>query len=336
MSLKRKIKQHVINNAILRRVVERSTRNIPRILLYHRFCAADEAIPHRVGADVFRRQLEHIAKYFNVMSFADCLEFYHQHHQWPKNTVVVTVDDGYRDFYDYAYPQLKALSLPATFFVTVNFVDQKIWLWPDRLDYALRKTSKIHFSLTLNKQQQDLVLNGSEGLFPVWKQLSDYCIASADVERQRLIAELEAVLDVDVPKTPTTDYAAVSWAELREMAAHGVEIGCHTMNHPILSKIPTEQLSLEIAEARAVMESKLQQPVKTFCYPNGQPGDINDTVISVVKNAGYLGAPYWFNLLNWEPYTVPRIGVSTNMDDFIGKLAGFEYLGQRLKKKGNL
>ena len=50
---------------------------------------------------------------------------------------VITVDDGYRDFYDIAFPVLREEGVPATFFVTTGFIDGQIWLWPDLLEYAL-------------------------------------------------------------------------------------------------------------------------------------------------------------------------------------------------------
>ena len=64
-----------------------------------------------------------ISKKYKVITFGECVIHFNKNGVWPKKSAVVTVDDGYRDFYQYAYPELKRLNLPATFFVTVNFVD---------------------------------------------------------------------------------------------------------------------------------------------------------------------------------------------------------------------
>ncbi len=310
-------------------LILKATCNIPRVLLYHRFTSAYQKTMHRIGADVFRWQLEQITKKFRVISFSDCLDFFYQNHQWPKRSAVITVDDGYRDFYQYAYPQLKALSLPATFFVTVNFIDKKIWLWPDRIDYILRTTTKSKFSFQVNGKTYKIRLDTTDDRFFAWKLLSDTCILAVDNERKRIIEEVETDLDVVIPEIPSDEYSSVSWEELREMANNRIEIGCHTMNHPILSKIPLYQLREEIVQSRNVLERNLQKKIHTFCYPNGQPGDINESVISAVKEAEYLGSPYWFDLLKWDPFLVPRIGVSEDKEEFLDKISGFEFAGQK-------
>ena len=305
--------------------------NIPKIFLYHRFSAQGTDISHRVSADVFRWQLKKITKHYQVFSFGDCLNYYHQYGYLPKRCAVITVDDGYQDFYQYAYPELKRLHLPATFFVTVNFVDRKIWLWPDRLDYALKETIKKDLVVQFDGNQRVFPLKTKLDTFATWKALSDYCIAAPDQEKIEVINSVEANLEVELPAMPPEDYAAVTWDELREMAINSIEIGSHTMNHPILSRISHDQLQHEIAESRTILEQKLKSPVRTFCYPNGHPGDINDHIIDVVRK-DYIGAPYWFDLTFWQSFKVPRMGLSNDRDDFCAKMSGFEYLGIKMRK----
>lgn len=117
------------------------------------------------------------------------------------------------------------------------------------------------------------------------------------------------------------------------MHHNGIEIGSHTMSHPILSRIGSGRLQEEIGTSRAILEEKLRAPIRTFCYPNGQPGDINDEVVSTVRDAGYVGAPYFFDLTKWDPYLVPRMGVSNDRGDFLAKLNGLEMMGMKIRKR---
>ena len=53
------------------------------------------------------------------------------------NSVLLTVDDGYQDFYNLAFPILKKYEVPATVFFTTDFIDKRIWLWHDLLNFGL-------------------------------------------------------------------------------------------------------------------------------------------------------------------------------------------------------
>ncbi len=305
---------------------------LPKVFLYHRFSETGSTNCYRVSADNFRWQLETITKKYKVLSFGECVEYFHLNGKWPKKCAVITVDDGYRDFYELAYPELQRLSLPATFFVTVNFVDKKLWLWPDRLYFIIQETSKNHLYLDILDKSYSFQLDNDHNKYSAWSDLCNLCISLPDSTKNNLIREVEAALDINVPNIPTADYAPVTWDELIEMQSNGIEIGSHTMNHPILSHVNTQVLQEEIVTSRDFLQKKLGVPIHTFCYPNGQLGDINDEVIETVRNAGYIGAPYYLDLTNWEPFLVPRMGVSNDRDDFLAKLSGLELAGLKLKK----
>lgn len=73
----------------------------------------------------------------------------------------------------------------------------------------------------------------------------------------------------------------------RQLLESGMEIGCHTMNHPKLNKIPEHRLSLEISDSKALLEDQLGSAISTFCYPKGR---YNSKILARVRNAGYSGA----------------------------------------------
>lgn len=279
--------------------------------------------------------MEQISKKYRVITLGECLDMFNATGKWPNGCAVITVDDGYRDFYLFAYPVLRNLGLSATFFVTTNFVDQKIWLWPDRLDYALRSTKTRLLKIEIGGKEEIFPLDGQFQISRTWETLTKQSIAVPDPVRLSFIVEIEEKLGVSLPPTPPEQYCAVRWEELREMARFGLEIGSHTLNHPILSKVESDEKRKELINSKRVLEERLQVPVRTFCYPNSSPGDIDAEVIMNVKKAGYIGAVFGTDLAAWDPYLVPRMGLSNNRDDFVCKLAGLEMAVHRLRKKGN-
>lgn len=74
--------------------------------------------------------------------------------------------------------------------------------------------------------------------------------------------------------------------QLRELAER-FEIGGHTYNHAVLTRISVSDARAEIVDGKAWLEDVLGQPVTSFCYPRGK---FNRTVVRLVKEAGFTGA----------------------------------------------
>jgi peptidoglycan/xylan/chitin deacetylase (PgdA/CDA1 family) len=114
----------------------------------------------------------------------------------------------------------------------------------------------------------------------------------------------------------------MNWDELRAIAADGVEIGCHTATHPILSRIASPvKLEQETRGAKEILECRLRQPVKHFCYPNGRAIDIGDDAANAVRKAGFISAtttswgmnpvdadPMWIRRIPFSGDTTPQYG----------------------------
>lgn len=306
---------------------------MPRVLVYHRFAPPGANIPHRVSADQFAWQLDQMRGKFNLLSLSACFDHFERHGRWPERAVVLTIDDGYRDMYRWAFPELLKRGVPATFFVTTRFIDGELLLWPDRLECAVHATLRECVTLQVAGREQTFILDGPLEKFAAWKAFSDYCISVPNAERERFIDEVEALLQVLPPAAQPSAYEASNWDEIREMHRGGIEIGSHTTSHPILSKIDPLLLDAEIARSKKVIEEQLSAAVESFCYPNSAPADINDDVISAVRAAGFKCAVFGTDLFRWEPYRIPRMGITNDRVDFLWKVYGGE-MGNKRDYKG--
>src|SRR5207245_491733 len=76
-----------------------------------------------LAAASFREQMQYLkTNGYRVVSLADFVEFTRLGRQLPQRAVVLTFDDGYRSFKDYAYPVLKELGFTATLFIYTDWV----------------------------------------------------------------------------------------------------------------------------------------------------------------------------------------------------------------------
>jgi peptidoglycan/xylan/chitin deacetylase (PgdA/CDA1 family) len=61
----------------------------------------------------------------------------------------------------------------------------------------------------------------------------------------------------------------LSWEEIREMEASGVDFGAHTLTHPELPSLSPREMEREILDSKRVIEDELSRPVTSFAYPFG-------------------------------------------------------------------
>src|SRR5262249_51163488 len=127
-----------------------------------------------------------------------------------------------------------------------------------------------------------------------------------------------AKMKIDIPDQPPRRYAPCSWTELHEMTQSGlVEIGSHTVTHPIFSSITHTQSWEELTVSKARIEEQVGQKVRTFCFPNGMPEDYLSDQIDQVRKAGYSSAVVAsFGMLGSDAdrYQMKRIGISGQTD----------------------
>ncbi len=108
-------------------------------------------------------------------------------------------------------------------------------------------------------------------------------------------------------------------AELRELAAAGVEIGAHTVTHPDLSQLPYEDCLREMADSRAELQRISGQPVGTFAYPFCRYGD---AAVRAARDAGFDAAVTCHGRGGWTPYEMKRTMITgkDGLPSFAAKL----------------
>lgn len=123
--------------------------------------------------------------------------------------------------------------------------------------------------------------------------------------------------DVEHPTNPDTSVSLMNGEQIKALAASGhVEIGGHTLTHPRLSKLSSEQQAHEIQENKRQLEALLGQPLLSFAYPYG---DINESAKEQAIAAGYRFAVATNSgpkAMHQDPYQIRRIAIFPRTDVF--------------------
>jgi peptidoglycan/xylan/chitin deacetylase (PgdA/CDA1 family) len=170
--------------------------------------------------------------------------------------VVITFDDGYRDFYTHALPVLVNYGLKATMFI----------------------------------------VSGRTGNQPIRQGGCEF----------------------------------MTWAEVREIKRHGIEIGSHTVNHPELYHMTESQVEDELASSKGDIEDHLGASVQSFSYPFAFPeqdGRFTAILRKLLERNGYEnGVSTMIGTASREhnPFILPRVPANTYDDLALygAKLAG--------------
>jgi peptidoglycan/xylan/chitin deacetylase (PgdA/CDA1 family) len=121
-----------------------------------------------------------------------------------------------------------------------------------------------------------------------------------------------------------TGVPPLSWEQVADMARHGVEIGAHTLTHPILPELSDADLQREVAGSRQLIRDRIGGSVDSFCYPRGR---FDARVKQAVRDAGFRLACTTLPgcvTASTHPYSLRRtfIARDDSLRDFAHKLAG--------------
>ena len=288
-----------------------------RILMYHNFSGPGGTDPDALNVEGVRRQFTYLRRHFRVVPLLRLAEQLASGRKLDRNMVVLTIDDGRRSCYEFLFPLLKEFGLPATFFVVSSFVRGEDWIWTDKVIWLSQQS----------KPLEDLAPGKLDGVFRSLNRMRPE-------ERNARIEDLAKKMGVTIPRIVPEKYAPCSWKELREMADSGLlEVGSHTVTHPILSSVTDEESWDELTRSRAEIEEGIGRSVRSFCFPNGMPGDFRPGQVRQVEDAGYacsVIAQFGMVRNTSDVYQLSRIGMTrkTTPEQISKYLDGFAYYQQ--------
>jgi peptidoglycan/xylan/chitin deacetylase (PgdA/CDA1 family) len=105
---------------------------------------------------------------------------------------------------------------------------------------------------------------------------------------------------------------SLTWAEVEDMVAAGVEIGSHTLSHRHLPELDDAELARELTESKALIERRLGS-CEMVAYPFGE---WDARVAGAARDAGYS---FGFSLpqgpqKHYGPHCIPRVNVDSRDD----------------------
>jgi peptidoglycan/xylan/chitin deacetylase (PgdA/CDA1 family) len=259
-------------------------RNRLSILIFHRVGEApDPMFPSEPCAASFDALLRGLRSRFAILPLADAVARLRAR-TLPPGALVVTFDDGYADNLQVAAPLLARHGVPATLFVATGYLDGGT-MWNDLVIHAFRSSRRPALDLSAVGLKAFPLASLDERRAALARVLPALKYRPAH-EREADARAILRIAEVDPPSPPMLDRPS-----LPALARFGVDVGAHTVTHPILAALAPADAEREIIDGKRDLETTLGHAVPLFAYPNGKPGrDYTAEHVAMVRKAGFTAA----------------------------------------------
>ena len=264
-----------------------------------------------------------------------------------RRAIIITFDDGYADNLLTAAPILAQSALPATVFVAAGTVERKTEFWWDELERLLLQPGRLprllkvgvngvgfeadmadscDYTEIMAQTNRNWSVLCQEPATPRHAAYRRLCVILRPLPlraREETLTELRKWAGTDT--LARASRRALTADELRQLAASGlVEVGAHTVNHPVLAAQSLAEQRDEIVQSKARLENILGKPVTSFSYPYGGKSDYTRETVALCRKAGFQSACSNFPGLvspRTDPFQLPRFLVRNwDADTFRRKL----------------
>jgi len=269
---------------ILRQALSLASRGRLSIMIFHRVLSApDPLLPQEPAAADFEALVIHLKRRFSVLPLAEGVRRLYDG-TLPAGALSLTFDDGYTDNLAVAAPILARHGVPATVFIATGYLDGAS-MFNDTIIEAVRRAP----APALDLAEQGLAVH------PV----------ASDAERRAAIDAIIGQVKYRPPGERLAQAAAIlraagaappaglmlDRAGVRKLAGFGVDVGAHTVTHPILAESTPADAWREISDSKRDLEATTGAPLSLFAYPNGKPdADYKAEHVRMVREAGFAAA----------------------------------------------
>ena len=252
-----------------------------RVLRYHRVIPDNDAEPtYALGVRrrSFARQMQLLAREFSTVDLTRAARLLAGDERSPGMSVLVTLDDGYRDNLTEGVPELERAGVRAALFVATSPVSTGARFPWERLKRIVEDPSRTSLALP-GGGTIALEPGGARARRRAFRRLHRWLEQLPVEEREAVLTLWESHRSPDARNDGPLD-----WNGVREAAARGLDIGSHTVRHLRLTRLSADDLAAELVESRHRLEEELGSPIEAIAYPSG---DHDARVVAAVARAGY-------------------------------------------------
>jgi peptidoglycan/xylan/chitin deacetylase (PgdA/CDA1 family) len=288
------------------------------VLMYHRIDSGGGSLPG-LPVDTFAAHMRWLRENCDLIE-PEAIEERARRPTRLRPAVLVTFDDGYRDYHDHAYPVLKQLGIPAVVFLATSFMDHGGMIWTEEVQAAALATRLPRVRLPWSDGPA-VELPNDDARAALGERARAYLKVLPDTDRQAAVQELFKALGAPA----VGERQMLNWDEVRR-TMDLTRFGGHTHTHPILSRLDRNAAEGEIRTCRDRIAAETGRVPTLFAYPNGQAADFTAETRDLLRENGFRVA---FSTIegiaggDTDWFAVKRLpGAGQHLPDFVWTAAG--------------
>jgi peptidoglycan/xylan/chitin deacetylase (PgdA/CDA1 family) len=290
------------------------------ILTYHRIIPSTDAPAGiqpgmYVEPKTFEMHVNYLKNHFQVVPFQNLIKYptSFSMQKDSKPCCILTFDDGWFDFYKYAYPVLFHEKMPATVFLPTGYIDTNNFFWTDIIAYLIvmiwrgNDISKAQHSLKSELAKKIVGQRGTEE-----SKVENAISILKEHDHERIFSVLKEISEAFDIAFASSGRAFLNWIEIREMFQSGlITFGSHTEGHKILVHLQDDEIKKELdrSKRKLINENVVNSAFIPFCFPNG---NYNNRIVKLIEESGYHASVITeggWNHLNDSIYKLRRISI---------------------------
>ncbi len=257
-----------------------------RSILFHNISDQNSPFTYGIQVNTSPKQLEeklrYIAGHYTPVSLEDVLASA-KTGKLPRRAILVTFDDAYSSVFDIAAPLCKKYGVPVVFFVNAAFIDNQRLAADNIICYVASEIGMKPIAEAVHATV------GADFSVPtsVTAVFSDFFPSISLPEREAFIRSLLEITGIDEAGLAAQAGLYLTSAQLRGLAAYGVEIGNHTYTHAHCRTLTPSTISREIEQNKEELEALSGTRVRSFSVPYGSSSDLTESVADHLRQSGH-------------------------------------------------
>lgn len=201
--------------------------------------------------------------------------------------VCFTLDDGYLDNFDHAFPVFRKHAVPFSVYLATGLPAGTVALWWQVMEEVIADATAIDLAIDGRRFQRATATIGDK--YRAFDELDRLVRSLSPSQLSSVFEQLCAAGKIE----PTTRCrnGAMTWDMLRQLAASGLAtIEAHTVNHVAVSKQTAEEVRAEMERCCDTIAKEIGRAPRHFAYPFGDPASAGPRDFQICRELGFLTA----------------------------------------------
>lgn len=198
-----------------------------------------------------------------------------------------TLDDGYRDNVEHAYPVFKTYGVPFTVYVPSDYPEGRGELWWLALEEVIERADVLR--VDIDGERETLPTASEEEKWGAYDRIY-WWLRQIGEDRQRVFMK-DLCSNNNVSLETLGDRLLMTWDEVSDLAKDPlVTIGAHTVGHYALAKLDADRARIEMARGADLLAEKLGFWPRHLSYPYGDEQSAGPREFQMAEELGFKTA----------------------------------------------